>query len=156
MHIRFCLLAQAAQRRNTLAPRLRSMHPINSPKSSFCGHVVAGVRPHKHSFGACMYVQIHSRRDDSPEHGGKTSWVNSGKPSFVAMRKATEHLGKPAWHIQVTALGKWELSSGERSGIPKNMNKTALHQLMAEDLEAIARIAVAEGLLSPKSCKVFR
>lgn len=103
-----------------------------------------------------MYVQIHSRSDDSPEHGGKTSWVNSEKISCVATRTAPAHLGKPPWHIEVKASGTWELSSGERGGVPKRMNKTALLQLTAEDLEIIVKTAISEGLLSPKSCKVVR
>jgi hypothetical protein len=103
-----------------------------------------------------MYVQIHSRNDDSPEHSGKTSWVNSEKLSCVLARTAPEHLGKPAWHTEVKVSGTWELSSGERSGVPKRMNKTALLQLTAEDLEIIVKTAIAEGLLSPKSCKVIR
>lgn len=103
-----------------------------------------------------MYLQIHSRSDDSPEHGGKTSWINTNKILCAAKRTAPDHLGKPAWHLEISASATYALSSGERGGDPKYMNRKALLQLTAEDLEQIIRVAAAEGFVLPKSSKVVK
>lgn len=71
-------------------------------------------------------------------------------------RTAPDHRGTPAWHIEVSASASYELSSGERSGVPKHMNRIASLQLAAEDLEQIVRLATAEGLVLPMSSNVAR
>jgi hypothetical protein len=96
-----------------------------------------------------MYVEIHSRNDESSAHSGKTSWTNSDKVSCVAMRTAPDHLGMPPWHIELSTSRAYEVSNGERGGSPKSMIRTALVQLTAKDLALILHIAASEGIIPP-------
>ena len=97
-----------------------------------------------------MYVEINSRNEENQDSAGKTSWVNTEEPKWLLSTAAAPHLGKVAWHVNITTQATYQLSSGERGGESKAVIRKLEVHLTPKDVATLLRLVLANGLVELK------
>jgi hypothetical protein len=96
-----------------------------------------------------MYAEIHVKSEDNESSRGKTTWLNTGDamPSIKILRTKPEHLGRPPWHVQLSANGYRELGSGQRGGEWRGNKYKLQVELTHAEVAALVNFALVNGLI---------
>ena len=98
-----------------------------------------------------MFLSVNSKSEHAHYDGGpgKTMWLNN-QPKVEISRSAPEHIGAPAWHVELSLEQYIEHNNGSRSGGAGRtaVVRTAELQLTPADVNSILDALVRAGLIS--------
>jgi hypothetical protein len=101
------------------------------------------------NLGEIMYAEIKAKSDTESSRG-KATCLNTGQRELALELKTSspEHLGKPAWYLQLSARGYREQGTGERGGDVRGIEYSLELHLTPTEVAAIATFAHEKGLIA--------
>jgi hypothetical protein len=96
-----------------------------------------------------MYAEIFAKSEDNEASPGKRAWLNTGSnaPSIELETTRPDHLGKPPWHIRLSANSTRYSGTGERGGDMPATNYKMQADLTPADVVALVNFVLKHGLL---------